>query len=68
MSKKFQNWRCDCEYWQTNFTDLSVVHDKIGELGFSGFYFKYCPYCGRKLKLDDEEKKLEKIFNEEDQP
>ena len=50
---------CTCKDWLKNIDKLnapwmlSLVH---GCIGYDGRIFKYCPWCGKKLKNADNEK------------
>jgi len=53
----FEQWRCDCDFWQHNSLFLHLADKK-----YKIWPFTYCPYCWEKMKRTDEEKKAAKIF------
>jgi len=52
--------RCDCDMWidACDFYFKFIENDRLPRP------FKYCPYCSKELKRTDDEKLLNKIFNE----
>ena len=45
--------KCDCAKWRNNITQLDLLILYANKHGYEVeniMFFKYCPWCGRKLK------------------
>jgi len=47
---------CDCDYWFTGIAYICLMEGMAlsKQIAYTGKRFDYCPWCGKKLKDDEE--------------
>jgi len=50
--------KCVCDKWFKNIeqVDSCIVYSTLHQHPFTGEYFSYCPWCGKKLKEEEKDK------------
>lgn len=53
--------KCDCKKWQDNINKLNaawMISHVHGTGGYTGEHFKFCPWCGVHLTIEEKEKPI----------